>query len=199
MLNNLLAIIQTYNQPACRELSLWLHQRQVQWVYGEQQYDIDVTKNRIVQQFLATNKEHLLCIANDMVPLATTEPILNEPGDLVYCESLASGGKLIHSGDYNFNAACFRVHRKVLELMKPPWFKMGATADRTQQTYCDCNHFIRTAIDAGFDCKSIGTIGHEQRMILIPDPEKPREKWKVIFPNQWQINPNNPTATENPK
>ena len=126
MLDKLLCVIQTYNEPACRELQQWLAVKKVNWTYGEAQYEIDVTKNRIVKNFLANKAfDYLLCIAHDMVPLGDTQNILTAPGDLLYCESLMSGGRLTHSGDYRFNAACFRVHRRVLEAMKAPWFKMG--------------------------------------------------------------------------
>ena len=184
---NILTIIQTYNAPACRELQIWLANRKLVWGYGQQNYAVDVTKNRIIKDFLATKFDTLLCIANDMVPIKTTDNILTAEGDLVYCESYSAGGRMQHQGDYNFNAACFRASRKVLEAMGAPWFAMGHSADRTVETYCDCNHFCRKAAEAGYDSKSVGHIGHEQRMILLPDEEKPREKWKVIFPHQWNI------------
>ena len=188
MLEKMICIVQTFNSPACRELQIWLARNKVNWTYGDQSYSIDVTKNRIVKSFLAMKDfDTLLCIANNMVPLGTTKNILEASGDLVYCESISAPGRLDHQGDYQFNAACFRAHRKVLEAMTPPWFQMGKTADCTQQTYCDCNHFLRRSVDAGYDSRSVGQIGHEQRMILVPDEKEPKTKWRAIFPSQWAI------------
>ena len=187
MVEKLICVIQTYDRPACRELQIWLARNNVAWMYGEQMHEIAVTKNRIVKTFLATEYDYLLCIANDMVPLGTTVKILTEPGDLLYCESISAPGRLDHTGDYNLNAACWRASRKVLETVPAPWFKMGHSADGTQQTYCDCSYFCRNASDAGFDSKSVGEIGHEQRMILIPDATEPKTKWQAIFPGQWSI------------
>lgn len=188
MIDKLLCIVQSYDQPACRELQIWLSHHNVKWTYGEQHYTIDVTKNRIVKTFLDLREfDHLLCIANDMVPLSDTKNILEAPGDLVYCESLSGAGQLQHAGDYQFNAAAWRASRRCLEAMGAPWFKMGTSADLCQNSYCDCNHFLRKSQEAGYDSKPVAHMGHATRMILIPDPEKPREKWQAIFPNQWKV------------
>ena len=159
------------------------------WRYSEGGYEIDVAKNRTVKQFLDMDvpqgKEHLLMIANDMVPMPTTVRMVTDPGDLIFCQSMGNEGRLNHVGDKNFSAACWRGHAKVLQSFGPPWFRMGHTGDILDQTYCDCSFFKDRAQEQGFDARQVGIIGHEQRCILVPDQSAPTEKWVMFWPSQW--------------
>ena len=181
-------VIITYNQPATKELQTWIAWNKLDWYYGEQSYDVDVTKNRIIQKFLATDvsrgKEYLLCIANDMVPVPSTNNILTQEGNLLYCQSMGNEGRMDHVGDKNFSAACWRAHTKVLQSMTPPWFKNGRTGDCTAQTYCDCVYFKDRAQEQGYDGKQVGIIGHEQRCIIVPHSTE-QGKWEMFWPSSW--------------
>jgi len=190
MWDKIQCVIQTYNQPATKELQQWIAWTKVDWRYSEGGYEIDVAKNRSVMKFLAEDvprgKEYLLMIANDMVPMPTTFNILTEPGDLIYCQSMGNEGRLDHHGDKNFSAACWRGHAKVLQSFGPPWFRMGHTGDRTSQTYCDCGYFKDRAQEQGYDGRQVGIIGHEQRCILTPHGED-IQKWSMIWPSGWPL------------
>ena len=181
-------VIITYNAPATKELQLWLSWNKLDWYYSSGSYEIDVAKNKIVKQFLDVDvpkgKEYLLAIANDMVPMPTTVNILTDDRPLVYCQSMGNEGRLDHHGNRNFSSACWRAHVGVLKAMAQPWFKMGHTGDRLEQTYCDCLYFKDNAQEAGYDGYQVGVIGHEQRCILIPHPEE-QGKWQMFWPSQW--------------
>lgn len=187
MLDKIQCVIQTYNAPATKELQLWLAWTGIDWKYSEGNYEIDVGKNRVVEQFLrddvSRGKEYLLMIANDMIPLESTVNILTAPGDLVYCQSMGNEGRLDHHGDKQFSAACWRAHKSILSSFGPPWFRMGHTGDRTAQTYCDCAYFKDRAQEKGYDGRQVGVIGHEQRCILIPHTEK--GKWAMLWTSAW--------------
>lgn len=188
MLDKIQCIIMTYNSPACKELQQWLSRMGVDWRFGIGDYEIDVARNLNVIRFLDEDvprgKEYMFMLNDDMVPLLETKPILEVPGDIVYCGSVANYGRKDHFGDKEFSGACFRVHRKVFQSFGPPWFKVGHSGDVTKRTYCDCNYFRDRANDNGFDSKMVGIVGHSQRCILIPDGP---DKWKMIWPNAWDI------------
>ena len=92
-LNKIQCVIQNYNSPATKELQIWLKHMKVDWRYGQSGYELDVAKNRNIDQFLKEDvpkgKEYLLMIANDMIPLKTTKKILTEEGPLLYCQVIA--------------------------------------------------------------------------------------------------------------
>jgi hypothetical protein len=170
-----------YNTPACEQLSRWLYAKGLDWRYGISDYEIDVARNKNVLEFLKSDKQYLLMINHDMVPLPETNAILTADGDVVYCGSYSSRGTPDHIGDKQFNSACWRVHRRVFESFGPPWFRVGHSGDVTERTYCDCNYFKDRCNDAGFDSHMVGLIAQRVEIVLFPDPADPASKWKFFW------------------
>ena len=187
-LSEIQCVVMRYREPACEELSQWLYRMGVEWRYGISDYEIDVARNRNILRFLAEDvprgKQYLLSINDDMVPIGETSPILTADGDLVYCASPGNQGTVDHYGDRQLSGACWRASARLLKSFGPPWFRLGHSGDLTERTYCDCNYFRDRCNDAGFDARMVGHIGHAMRCVLVPDPEDPSKRWRLVWPRQ---------------
>ena len=170
------AVVMSAGQPACRALGQWLARQGIAWRYGSQDYGIDHARNQNVRRFLAEDvqqgKRFLLMVDHDMVPTPDTLPILTMPGDLLYCGYADRFGTPGHYGPNEFGAACFRASAELLAAMPDPWFLMGYVNGR--RVACECGFFRMRAKGIGHAATMAGTIGHEQRCVILPDPNSPR-------------------------
>lgn len=167
-------IVISYDKPATKELGQWLYHQHLDWRYSTKNYDIALTRNQAIQEFLAGDKQRLFMVNSDMIPLKSTKEILEAEGDLLYCQSIGNKGRHTHYGDGQFNAACCVISRKLLEQLDYPWFCLS-------EDKCDCRSFNDRAKALGYKSRMVGQVGHEQRCILIPHPSQPQSKWSIIW------------------
>jgi hypothetical protein len=165
------AVVMSAGAPASRALGQWLSLQGLAWRYGSRDYGLDHARNQNVRRFLADDagKDWLLLIDHDMVPTDGTAEILAAPWDLCYCGYADRFGTRGHYGDGNFGAGCCRLSRKLLYAMRDPWFK--TTYRDGCRTACECLHFRYAAAEAGYSSHMTGVIGHEQRCVILPDPD----------------------------
>jgi len=174
-------------------LSHWLGRWGLEWRRVIDHYDVDVSRNRAVREFLAADvprgKRYMLMIDADMAPDARADNILRTPGDLLFCGHAGSQGGVGHCGPGNFASACFRVSVRALQeigrISETVWFAMGKDDTRSQRTHCECAYFNVAARRAGFQCQQVGIIGHVQTTILFPVNNRP-DQWQLIWPAQFR-------------
>lgn len=183
-------VVMAHRQPPCSLLLDWLQKLPAtHWRRGSQDTGIDLCRNQSVTRFLQedvpTGKRYLLMFDADMVPIADTNPILHEPGDLLYCGSVGHQGSAGHFSD--FGAGCFRVSASLLLKMSQPFFKTLYNEEITRRTACECNWFATNAFAVGDGPKRVGLIGHQQGgdtgAVLFPDNRNVCG-WSIAWPAQ---------------
>lgn len=182
MIDGLLIVVMSGGGPPARELALWLSRIGCPWRFGSAEYGIDVARNQNVRRFLREDvpagKLHLLMIDDDMVPVEATRPILDEPGDLLYCGYAGRSGSRGHYGQDDFGEGCFRASAGLLGKMADPWF--ATTYYQGRRVACEGLHFQRHARAAGVHPRMVGIVGHAQRCILLPAESK--LGWQLAWP-----------------
>ena len=178
-------VIMSAGQPASRNLGTWLGRHRLEWRYGSEDYGLDHARNQNVRRFLSEDvprgKRYLLMIDHDMVPIASTSSILRDDGPLVYCGYVDRYGFPGHFGDGDFGAACFRASADLLQAIVDPWFQTLYHAG--QRVACECGFFHLQAKRHQAIAKMVGTIGHAQNCVLVPDGGKNRYRvrWSYEF------------------
>lgn len=173
---NTLIIVLAYHGAPCRALSLWLLDRDREGYaidYGSSEHGIDIVRNQNCNRFLQLypTHEYLVMFDRDMVPVTETMPLLTAPGDVVYCGGCGRGGSKGHFGPDDFGAAAMRVSRGALEAMPRPWFRFTWNEAHDRKIDCECNHFRRGAIAAGFVPQMVGVAGHVFTGVAVPDKD----------------------------
>lgn len=181
----------------------WLTRHGLDWRRSDQSIrHMDVAMNRAVTNFLAgEHYDYFLSINADAVPTESTERLLTEEGDLLYCGHVGSEGSRGHVGDENFGLGCFRASRKLLESMPMPWFEREVNADTplrgkcwadrgewspplTEVPGCECNSFRVKAAGLGKKSRMVGIVGDEQTPggpVLYPAPGT-KSGWRLAWP-----------------
>jgi hypothetical protein len=159
------------------ELAAWLEavrrSHPVRTIYS--QYDLPLARRQSLANFIAKDVPagytHLVQLDDDLVPVPTTEHILVEPGDLVYCGIAGRSGKWGHYGDGDFGAACCRISAKLAaDLEVATRFDYGFNADRTEMVRCECQVFNDQARRLGYTSRMVGAVGHCVPMTVFPGP-----------------------------
>ena len=201
------AVISSHGGP-CSLLRDWLALHRLEWWASSTEKGIDLVRNQAVTRFLredtARGKRYLLSINGDHVPIADTQGILREPGDVVWCGDVGHWGSKGHFGRDTFGCGCFRASAEVLAKMRMPWFSTvtnsctsGKTWEElqanapdksppgTRRIECECNWFARHLHKIGVKPRMVGIIGNQQGgndgCILFPDPTS-SPPWKIAFP-----------------
>ena len=143
----------------------------VRMVYS--QYDICLARRQCLANFLRSDVPagytHLVQIDEDMVPVESSERILTEPGDLVYCGYRGRHGQKGHYGDNDFGCGFSRISADLAARVPlEDAFEFDLAEDRLQVTGCECEHFRLLAEAAGHQSKMVGVVGHLVEMIAVP-------------------------------
>jgi hypothetical protein len=185
---NIQAVVLSGGPPACKPLGLWLSRHCPDWRYGSGEYGYNVARNQSITRFLREDvpkgKTHLLMLDHDMVPLPdqTTDAILTEPGDMLYCGFVGRAASHGHKGQGDFGFACCRLSAGLLEKVGYPWSR--DRVDGGRRTQCECAFFRWRAATIGESPRMVGIVGHEQTCILLPtDTEL---GWAVAWPRDLQ-------------
>ena len=170
--------------PPNELLSKWLSRHCPDWDTGSPEFGIDHARNQNVRRFLRDDVPDgytdLLMIDRDMVPIVETLPILTTPGELLYCGYIDRHASTGHMGPGNFGAACFRASADLLRRMSDPWFVM--LYEKGRRVGCECGTFHAAARLAGAEARQVGTIGHDQRCIILPDDND--LGWALLWPEE---------------
>jgi len=145
-------------------------------------YDICTARRQSLANFIQNDVPagytHLIQFDDDMVPVATTEHILVEPGDLVYCGYAGRAGKHGHYGDGDFGCGCCRISAELAgKIDVATSFDFGFNADRTEVTRCECRVFNDQARRLGYQSKMVGVVGHCVNIVIVPTDKGVIQRW----------------------
>jgi len=143
----------------------------VRMVYS--QYDICLARRQCLANFLRNDVPagytHLVQIDEDMVPVETTERIVTEPGDLVYCGYRGRRGRRGHYGDGDFGCGCCRISAELAAAVPvASSFRFIHNEEGTEVVACECDVFRRAAEAAGYRSRMVGVAGHLMEMVAVP-------------------------------
>jgi len=145
------------------ELIIWgmTHKlRQIRW-YSKR--FVECAYNSAVRELALPSKCHHFIFADrDIRPSRRTEPFLQADGPLVACEYDIDNNQSWEDPNA-MHAGLWRCDRKVLEAIKPPWFKRILGRDGTVEKSCVCNYFRNKALAAGFSVVRAGWTAHDRR------------------------------------
>jgi hypothetical protein len=128
---------------------------------------VDLTRNHEVQKWLREDRtDHLLMVDADMVPLAETNALLTEEGDVVACPYPGDGGRQIDVDRQGIYTGCLRVSRAVMQRMKPPWFEYTVTEDGCNPKEGESYTFTQKLVALGVEVRMVGGIGHREPVVL---------------------------------
>jgi hypothetical protein len=146
-------------------------------------YDICLARRQCLAIFLRNDVPagytHLVQIDEDMVPVETTERILTEPGDLVFCGYRGRHGQRGHWGDGDFGCGCCRISAELAgKLDLACAFDFRLSDDRLAVLACECDTFAHEALRVGCRPRMVGVVGHLVEMVAIPiEGDKVRLEW----------------------
>ena len=128
-----------------------------------------VWRNKIAEWFLEkTDKEFLLMLDDDNIPLDSITELLESKADVAACHFFSREGGEGHDADGTVSMASLRVSRRALEQIPRPWFKFEFNEYHTEMTSCECAWFCKQAKLAGFHPIKIGEIAHVMKVALLP-------------------------------
>jgi len=131
-----------------------------------------VWRNRIADWFLhKTDKDFLLMLDDDNIPLDSIGQLLDSPADVAACHFFSRGGDEGHDVDGSVSMASLKVSRRALLQMPRPWFKFEFNENHTKMTGCECSWFCKQARSVGFHPIKIGEIAHVMKVALLPPAE----------------------------
>jgi len=181
--------VHCYRRQPNPDLTAWLEIARrsfpVRMVYSH--YDICLARRQCLANFLRSDVPagytHLVQIDEDMVPVESSERILTEPGDLVYCGYRGRHGQKGHYGDNDFGCGCCRISAALAEAVRPDMalsFRFILDEAGTGVAACECDVFRRLAGALGYTSRMVGVVGHLVEMIAVPTPdgdEQVRLRW----------------------
>jgi hypothetical protein len=128
-----------------------------------------IWRNKIAEWFIEkTDKEFLLMVDDDNIPMESIYELLDSPADVSGCHFFSRTGKEGHSKEGVLSLASLKVSRRALERIERPWFKFEFNENHTEMIGCECNWFCRQARAAGIFPIKIGVIAHVMKVALIP-------------------------------
>ena len=168
--------VHCYRRQPNPDLTAWLEIARrsfpVRMVYS--QYDICLARRQSLANFLLNDvpagHTHLVQLDEDMVPVETTERILTEPGDLVFCGYRGRHGQRGHYGDGDFGCGCSRISAELASKVDlAESFDFGLSPDRLAVAQCECDTFRLQAERVGYASRMVGVVGHLVEMIAVPE------------------------------
>ena len=167
--------VHCYRRQPNPDLTAWLEIARrsfpVRMVYSH--YDICLARRQCLANFLRSDVPagytHLVQIDEDMVPVESSERILTEPGDLVYCGYRGRHGQKGHYGDNDFGCGFSRISADLAAKVAPAFaFDFRLSDDRLSVVGCECETFAREAMVFGYRPRMVGVVGHLVEMVAIP-------------------------------
>ena len=158
-------------------LTKWLarfpHVRRMQREAGYQATDCLASwRNQAVKWFLKeTNREWLVFLDDDIVPLKETELLLDCDADIAGCHFFSKNGSEGHGEDGHISMAAAKFSRRALNQITSPWFAFTFNEDGTELIGCECDYFTAKARAAGFYPVKTGSVGHIVPAVMISDGE----------------------------
>lgn len=160
------AVVFAHPQPPARSLIRWLTMRGVDWRYARPNHDVNQSRNLAIYQFLDRDIDHgktaLMMFDHDTVPLPETEPLLTEPGGVVWCGVIGRRGNGGHFYEGDFGPAACRLNVAAMEMVGMPAFKPTFDDEYLNRTACGCAHFRKRLDECGIVPKRVGVAGHLQ-------------------------------------
>lgn len=138
-------------------------------------------RNRVFKWFLENSDlPYLICMDDDVVPVAQTDAFVDAQGDVIGTRAWANTGREMHPHEFSMTA--LKVHRRVIEAIKPPWFAFTFTDDGAAQVQCECLYFHEKVQEAGFAINIVGAVGHRFPVTVVPpDGDGDAGKAKFLF------------------
>lgn len=142
-----------------------IHRQSVMWqpkVNGH----IACTKNQILEFCLEHDSAkwatEFVFIDPDIIYTRDSVQFWDSEADVVCCEAeMRCEGAW--DGELAFHDSFWRVKRRVLEAMQPPYFRFQYNGKGTREMYCICRSFSDAARKLGFSVERAGKCGHEQQ------------------------------------
>ena len=168
-------VIVSHDRAANKLLGRWLASNNItDWRYSSKEYDVGEVRNQAITRFIQeeskTGKQYLLLIDDDMIPIDSTNAILDTEGDMIYCGSAGPCGTRGHYGDYDWGENFCRMSIELLQQMKYPYFK--TCYENGVRKHCDGYAFLKQAVEQGAQPKMVGVVGHQQTCVLLPSENK---------------------------
>jgi hypothetical protein len=122
---------------------------------------LPVARNIVAGEFLNHDKPWLLMVDRDVIPDHRTDYLFTQEDmpDLACCAWDPCTSHW-HADRTIWHMSFALIHRKVLEGLEKPWFKMELSEDGYKAT-CDCHYFSQKARAAGFTTGNCGVAGHK--------------------------------------
>jgi len=178
--------IHCYRRQPNPELTAWLEVVRrdcpVRMVYS--QYDICLARRQCLANFLRNDVPvgytHLVQIDEDMIPVETTDHVLTEPGDLIYCGYRGKCGRRGHHGNNDFGCGCSRISADLAAKVDlATSFNFGFNADCTEVTQCECQVFAEQARSLGYQSRMVGVVGHCVNIVVVPTETGSIQRWPL--------------------
>lgn len=119
-------------------------------------------RNATINMVLRESKKFtdFLFIDKDVTPTIESDKIFQIDADVVACDHPVAN-KAAWSTPESIHVAFWRVKRKVLEAIKPPWLMREYSADGCSMVGCDCLYLAKKVKEAGFTLAHGGWADHD--------------------------------------
>lgn len=123
------------------------------------------TKNQMLEFCLESDTckwaTEFVFVDPDTIYTQESEAFWGADADVVCCQAAMQDPRA-WDGKLAFHDSFWRVKRRVLEAMQPPYFRFQYNGKGTRELCCICSSFSDAARKLGFSVATAGKCGHEQ-------------------------------------
>lgn len=133
------------------------------WFQPKVNLNLCCTKNQAIEWCLespaARNFDEFVFVDQDTIWTPQSNAFWDSDADVVCCEADMQDADA-WEGEFAFHDSLWRVKRRVIEAMQPPYFYFQFNGKGTRQSKCICRSFSDQARALGFSVERSGKCGH---------------------------------------